>query len=69
MEIIRNVAGDLVENVECIDVYENKKLKKVSKCFRISYRSLERTLLNEEIDKYQFEIRDQIVEKLKVELR
>jgi len=44
MEIIRNVAGDLVENVECIDVYENKKLQKTSKCFRISYRSLERTL-------------------------
>jgi len=26
MEIIRNIGGDLVENVECIDVYENTKL-------------------------------------------
>lgn len=60
MEIVRNVAGDLVEKVECIDVFTNHKTNKISKCFRISYRSLERTLLNEEIDAFQFRIRDLI---------
>jgi phenylalanyl-tRNA synthetase alpha chain len=69
MEIVRNVAGDLVEHVECIDVFTNPKTQRISKCFRISYRSLERTLLNEEIDEFQFRIRDLIREELKVELR
>lgn len=52
MEIVRNVAGDLVEKVECIDVFTNKKTNRTSKCFRISYRSLERTLSNKEIDDF-----------------
>lgn len=52
-----------------IDVFHNKKLGKVSRCFRISYRSLERTLTNEEIDDIQFRIRDQVEGVLGYELR
>lgn len=38
-------------------------------CFRINYRSLERTLTNEEINKLQEDVRAAVVEKLGVELR
>ena len=48
-EVLRNVAGDLIEKVEMIDYFQDKKRNKVSRCFRIFFRSLERTLLNDEV--------------------
>lgn len=67
--IIRHHGGDLIEKVELVDFFENKKQSKTSRCFRIHYRSLERTLTNPEIDKIQFAIRDDFVKVLGVELR
>ncbi len=58
-EIVRDCAGDLVEEVKLIDVYENEEKfgkDKVSRTFRIIYRSHERTLTNEEVDKIHQEI-------------
>ena len=49
--IIRDIGGDLIEKVECVDTFHNQRKGKTSKSFRIHYRSLERTLQNEEIDK------------------
>lgn len=40
-EIVRGEGGDLIEKVDLVDEFHNKKLKKISKCFRIHYRSLE----------------------------
>lgn len=68
-EVVRNHAGDLVEKVETVDSFENKSSGKVSKCFRIHYRSLERTLTNNEIDAIQFKIRGDLQSRLGVELR
>lgn len=67
--MIRDVGGDLIEKVECVDQYFNKKKGMTSKCYRIHYRSLERTLVNDEIDVLQFKIRDQIRDVLQLELR
>ena len=39
-EVIREKGGDLVESVEEIDTFENKKLGKISKTYRIGFRSL-----------------------------
>jgi phenylalanyl-tRNA synthetase alpha chain len=53
-EIIRDCAGDLVEKVSLLDKYENKEKfgeNKISYTFRIVYRSHERTLTNDEINK------------------
>ncbi len=52
-DLVRDVAGDLVEQVELLDTYENEeKFGKdvVSYAFRVTYRSLERTLTSEEIE-------------------
>lgn len=42
---------------------------RASKCFRVNYRSMERSLTNEEVDVLQEEVRTQIADQLKVELR
>jgi phenylalanyl-tRNA synthetase alpha chain len=66
-EIVRDCAGDLVEEVKMADQYENKEKfgeGNVSYTFRIIYRSPERTLTNEEVN----QIQEKIIEKTKQEL-
>jgi len=72
--IIRDIAldaGDLIEEVKLIDIFENKEKfwDKKSVCIRISFRSLERTLTNEEINKVYFNIRERLEKNLGYELR
>ncbi|KAJ1619561.1 hypothetical protein T492DRAFT_603279 [Pavlovales sp. CCMP2436] len=69
MELCRECGGDLMENVKCIDEFVNPKLGKRSLCYRVSYRSLDRSLTNEEIDQIQFSLRDKVTLRLGVELR
>ena len=68
-EEIRNEGGDLVERVECIDKYFSKKLNRESRCYRIFYRSLERTLENSEIDEIQENLRHSLKNKVGIDLR
>src|SRR3989344_3697886 len=52
-ELVRDIGGNLVEQVELMDQYENDEkfgTDKKSYTFRIIYRSLERTLTNEEVN-------------------
>jgi phenylalanyl-tRNA synthetase alpha chain len=66
-EIVRDFAENLIEEVKLIDEYESEKKfgpGKKSYTFRIVYRSHERTLTNEEVNKIQ----DQIIAKTKSEL-
>ncbi|CAB4488873.1 unnamed protein product [Rhizophagus irregularis] len=68
-EIIRNNAEDLVEDVKLIDDFVHPKTKKRSLCYRINYRSMDRTVTNDEINKIQERVREDIEEKLNVTLR
>ncbi|MDE2019630.1 MAG: hypothetical protein KGJ13_04770 [Patescibacteria group bacterium] len=52
-DLVRDIGGDLVEQVELIDEYENAAkfgADKKSYAYRIVYRSQDRTLTNEEVD-------------------
>jgi phenylalanyl-tRNA synthetase alpha chain len=96
-EIVRDVAGDLAEQVvgvivqvsvnnisdgssrmpfifftflqELIDDFTHPKTGKTSHCYRIAYRSMDRSLTNAEIDALQERVRDLTVDRLGVELR
>lgn len=69
MEIVREVAGDLVEDVRLTDQFTHPKTGRRSMCYRINYRSLERTLTNEEINDLHATICGVMVEKLGIEIR
>ncbi|KAK7255168.1 hypothetical protein RIF29_28572 [Crotalaria pallida] len=67
-EVVRGIAGDLVEEVQLIDNFTNKK-GLTSHCYRIAYRSMERSLTDDEINDLQWKVREQVQSKLNVVIR
>lgn len=68
-EVIREVAGSLVESVVLIDSFYHPKKERHSHCYRVTYRSFDRALTHEEINDIQDTVRVQMSEKMKVTLR
>src|SRR3990167_7641738 len=71
-DLIRDVGGDLVEEVKLLDSYENAEkfgADKMSYPYRITYRSNERTLESAEIDPLQAQIYEQTAKQFGAELR
>jgi phenylalanyl-tRNA synthetase alpha chain len=68
-ELGRGVAGELMEKVELFDEFTNPKKGKTSHAYRITYRSMDRSLTDEEINGLQESLRERAAEELKVELR
>jgi phenylalanyl-tRNA synthetase alpha chain len=71
-EIVRDCAGNLIEEVKQIDEYESAEkfgAGKKSYTFRIIYRSHERTLTNDEVNKIHDEIRAKTQAELEAVIR
>jgi len=71
-DLIRDLGGDLVEEVQLLDKYENPEKfgqDKISYTYRIIYRSNDRTLTSAEVDKIQNEIYSQTAKQFEAELR
>lgn len=69
---IRDVSGDLIEEVKITDMFEDDNKfspDKKSITIRITFRSLERTLTNEEINVTYFKIREKMEGELEYVLR
>ncbi|KAJ2385135.1 phenylalanyl-tRNA synthetase alpha subunit, mitochondrial, partial [Coemansia sp. RSA 2603] len=69
MDMVREIAGDLVEGVKMIDSFTHPKTGKASRCYRINYCSMDRNVTNEEINTIQEQVRQRIVSQLGVTLR
>ncbi|DBA86203.1 hypothetical protein WJX77_005918 [Trebouxia sp. C0004] len=68
-EQVRGIAGDLVEEVKLIDSFTHPKKQRTSHCYRIAYRSMERSLTDGEINGLQEQTRKALAEEMHVELR
>jgi phenylalanyl-tRNA synthetase alpha chain len=71
-DLIRDLGGNLVEEVKLLDKYENTEKfgpNKVSYTYRIIYRSNERTLKNKEIDPIQDKIYQETKNQFGAEIR
>jgi len=71
-DVIRDIAGDLVEEVSLLDKYENAEkfgAGKVSYTYRNIYRSNERTLTNEEVNALQEKVIKETKEQFHAEVR
>lgn len=72
-DMVRDVVGDdLVEEVELLDKYENDEkfgADKMSYAFRITYRSLERTLTGEEVDTLHSALEEATVKNFNAQVR
>lgn len=71
-DLIRDLGGNLVEEVKLLDKYSNEKKfgrNKLSYTYRIIYRSGDRTLLSDEVDKIQKKIYSETARQFNAKLR
>jgi phenylalanyl-tRNA synthetase alpha chain len=71
-DLVRDMAGELAEQVALIDEYENAEKfggDKKSYAYRITYRSRERTLTNEEVDELHKRIEEATAKEFGAEIR
>ncbi len=71
-DLIRDIGGDMVEEVSLLDKYENDKkfgADRISYAYHIVYRSIERTLKTEEIDPIQNKVIEETRKQFGAEIR
>ncbi len=71
-DLVRDVAGDLVEQVSLIDEYENDEKfgpDKKSYAYRVTYRAGDRTLTNDEVDVLHKKLEEATAKEFAAEVR
>lgn len=68
-DIVREIGGDIIEQILLKDEFTNPKTRRRSHCYTIVYRHMERTLLKKEVNEIHCQIERVIAEKLNVSVR
>nr|AAB65750.2 phenylalanyl tRNA synthetase [Drosophila melanogaster] len=68
-DLVRSVAGDMVEQISLVDKFKHPKTGKSSVCFRIVYRHMERTLTQAEVNEIHKQIASASVDSFNVQIR
>ncbi|HEO63802.1 MAG TPA: hypothetical protein ENN78_00855 [Candidatus Omnitrophica bacterium] len=66
-----NNRNELISNIEIVDVYQGKQIPpgKKSLAIRITYRSLDRTLKDDEVDKIESDLKNILLSELSCQIR
>ncbi|KAF9005656.1 phenylalanyl-tRNA synthetase [Cyathus striatus] len=68
-DLVRDTAGDVVEDVKKIDFFVHPKTQRTSFCYRINYRSMDRSLSNNEVNHIQAQVATRLKGQFDVEIR
>lgn len=68
-EIVRDRVGDLVEDVVKIDDFVHPKTHQHSLCYRINYRSMDRSLENDEVNVLHSDVLTRLADQLSIQIR
>ncbi|EJF66055.1 phenylalanyl-tRNA synthetase [Dichomitus squalens LYAD-421 SS1] len=68
-DLVRDTVGDLVQDVVLIDDFTHPKTNRRSKCYRINYCSMDRSLSNEEANEVHTQVIANLKDKFGVEIR
>ncbi|KAJ2496529.1 phenylalanyl-tRNA synthetase alpha subunit, mitochondrial [Coemansia sp. RSA 1972] len=69
MDLVRDVAGDLAQDVKLVDEFVHPKTGRASRCYRINYCSMDRNVTHAEINDIQDRVRSRLVSEFGVTLR
>ncbi|XP_043268886.1 probable phenylalanine--tRNA ligase, mitochondrial [Venturia canescens] len=67
--IVREIAGDCIEQIECIDKFTHPGTKRTSHCYRIVYRHMEKTMRQTEVNIIHNKIAKAVTNELNVVVR
>lgn len=68
-DLVRSLGGDVIEQVTLVDEFKHPKNGKTSHCYRITYRHMEKTLTQEEVNVIHGNIAKAASEQLGVQIR
>ena len=61
--------GNYFMQMQLVDSFSHPSTKRTSHCYRITYRAMDKTFTDEEINSIQNQVRDAICKELSVEIR
>lgn len=61
--------ADLIIITSQIDEFTHPKTNRQSRCYRLNYRHMDRSLSNEEVNALQEEVQKRVVEEMGIEMR